>query len=385
MEKFERARAARRIGVALVAAACGLGAGVASAVDCPPGQDQDCDVDLTASVVANPVSVTRSTAALPTLMSYQVTLTHYASPENLTAIGFSLTTAVLDSSNQPVAGQVATFQTVPANCTPAGGTTLNCTNLGALTDANQQTSPFVVTVQAPTAGDHVLLSVTSVSYSDDNGPLQTIASTATAVTALTAPNPDSVNTFVPPAGGTFYTGTNGGLPVPGSADTAWVAVVTVPNSSAPNYTGTVGSIANTFDDQTCARAANLLNCSISTITLPGTFPNLLTIVLRRDGSTVIGNQKIGSAIVYYSPTDDPGAPGINYPIQVPACTDTTYGQLPKAGIPCIQSRNAYFLYNNGQLKKGQDNGNGSSTGNGSGKLSFWEFFILALDNGRYTN
>ncbi len=55
------------------------------------------------------------------------------------------------------------------------------------------------------------------------------------------------------------------------------------------------------------------------------------------------------------------------------------------GIPCIQERNAYFAYNNGDPKKPTSNGNGSSTGNDSDKLPYWEFIIRAVDNGRFTN
>ena len=224
---------------------------------------------------------------------------------------------------------------------------------------------FPLIVTTPTAGASVTLTVTSVSYFEDGQP-STVTQSATASTTLTAPDPLAVSSYVPPNGAILYTGTNGGLPANGPNKT-WAATVTVPPSN-----GTTGKIVNTIAPAGCPRAANLLDCSSSQIQVPGLFLNELRFALRRDASTIIGNGKIGSAIVYYDADPDHRAPNIpydGYGFQVPACSDTTYGSLPKPGIPCIQERNAYFAYKNGDPKKPKSNGNGSSTGNDNDSLA----------------
>jgi hypothetical protein len=357
------------------AASCGTAAAL-------PTTDADGDIDLTASATSTPSSVTLSTTALPTVILYTVTLTHYPNNELLNQMGFTATTSVRDNTNAVVSGQLATFQSTPTGCTLNGDSTqMTCSNLGSLTAANSTVS-FTATVKAPTAGDHITLAITSVTYEDpDVVGAQTIASTATVNTGLTAPSPTNVSTYVPPAGGSFYTGTNGGLPFAAPLNT-WTAGVTVPSSG-----GTTGQVNNVIGTSGCPQASNLFDCSSSTITVPGEFPNLLTFVLRRDASTIQGNGKIANAIVYYDNPSHP-ATGINYAgfgFQVPACTDTTYGALPQSGIPCITARNSYFKYKNGDVKTAKDGSTGNDDGQNSGKLLYWEFIILAVDNGRFSN
>ena len=75
--------------------------------------------------------------------------------------------------------------------------------------------------------------------------------------------------------------------------------------------------------------------------------------------------EIDSAKIFYDSPANPAA-GVTYPLDLPPCTDTTYGALPKVGIPCINSRKRY--------------GNSAPA---AWRLD-WEFEIFALDNGRYT-
>ncbi|MEP6738764.1 MAG: hypothetical protein ABJA61_00210 [Caldimonas sp.] len=303
---------------------------------------------------------------MPIYVSYRVTLTHHGNPEPLTNVGFRATTSVLDSSNDVVSGQAATFLSFPAACSVNEHLTVLTCAFPDIADANAGYA-FSVTVKAPGAGDHVSFA-SSASYSENHGPVQT-APSSTAVTALTAPGPLLVSTFVRPSGGKVYTGFHNGLPEPTPSGT-WAALVEVP----PIPGGTTASITNVVADPGCPRAANLLDCSTSKMTIPGTFTPDLVITLRRDASTITKKADIASSIVYYDRPAHPD-PRINYlgfAFQVPACSSTTYGPLPQSGIPCIRSRSAVSKQVGGH---GQD----------QGRLLYWEFVILAVDNGRFTN
>ena len=367
MNRLIRAGGASPVKSALLATALIFACGAAWALDA------DGDVDLTSAVVSVPGSVTLSTTALPTYVSYNVALTHYSNPELLTNVGFTATTSVLSASNQVVTGQAARFQSFPTGCSANADLTVLTCALPNITDANA-TYTFSVTVKAPSAGDHVSL-MSNASYSEDNGPVQNAPST-TVLTALTAPDPLVVSTFVQPTGGTVYTGTNNGFPAPTPSNT-WAALVNVP----PIPGGTTASIVNLIADPGCPRAANLLDCSTSKITIPGTFSNLV-ITLRRDASTITKKANITTAIVYYDQPAHPD-PRINYlgfAFHVPACTDTTYGSLPQSGIPCLSARNAVYAPVKDKDKKAKDKDDDKFK-----NLLYWEFVIQAIDNGRFTN
>lgn len=385
MNDFDRTSVLERVRTALVgttlAGAAGLVMAMTSPGTCVSGSVQGCDEvtsDVIATILSNPDKV-----SLGNLISYSIKITHYPnSGEQLHSTKLTLTT-VPDQ-----AGSSAIFKSLlpnspipPVQCTGLGTTTLSC-DLGDSSAADQPITDFSVTVTAPASGSNVSLAST-VSYFEDGQTEIAIFPSVDTVLSDPALHPDFVQTFVPPAGATFFTGTNDGQPSPGNGKT-WAAKVTVSKS----LNGVAGTVQNAINgDPYCPRAANLLDCSSSEITVPGFFPNELTFVLRRDASTIIGNGKIANAIVYYDPTGHVGAGGINYAsyqFQVPACTDTTYGTLPKAGIPCVQERNAWFQYKDGA--KAKDDGHGSSTGNDkNSKLLYWEFMIRAVDNGRFTN
>jgi hypothetical protein len=114
-------------------------------------------------------------------------------------------------------------------------------------------------------------------------------------------------------------------------------------------------------------APNLLDSSITTLSIPGSFQKLV-ITLRRDASTLIKGAKIASARVYYDNPTTP-APGVTYPYEVLPCTDTSFGVLPKPGLPCINRRTEYTR-KNAPTPDWEDD---------------WEFEIFARDNGRYVN
>ncbi len=225
---------------------------------------------------------------------------------------------------------------------------------------------FDLTVKAPSAGATVkITSQTSWKEPYEWGNPREYEPLRTASLSLSAPDPTKVKSFLP-AGGTVFTGTSGcvaenGCPATG-ADT-WTTTVKVPSSAT-------AEVAEVVSPVTCA--PDLLTCSTSTLSIPGTFANLV-IILRRDVSTIAKKAKISSARIYY---DNPTTPavGVSYPLEVPSCTDTTYGVLPKTGIPCIDVRTAY-------PKKSAP----PKPPVPAGFESDWEFVIKALDNGRYSN
>jgi hypothetical protein len=169
-------------------------------------------------------------------------------------------------------------------------------------------------------------------------------------------NPTLVRSAVPKAGGSLFTGSGAAAT---AADT-WTTTVVIPATAA----FTTGQIEEATG---VPLAANLLDSSITTLSIPGAFQKL-TITLRRDASTIVKGAKIASARVFYDNPTTP-APGLVYPYEVLPCTDTTYGTLPKPGIPCINRRTEY-------TKKT------APTPEWEGD---WEFEVFALDNGRYVN
>lgn len=336
--------------------------------------------EVVTTIAPTPASVTYSTAGLPTYASYTVTLAHYASRnELLKPVSFNASTTVVDASNVAVPGQSAAIvaSSLPAGCTiGATPTSVKCTFPNGLYYKTDKIT-FSVTVSAPGAGHHVNFSgQASWTDCDDYWHRVETGPTVTAATALTAPNPLAVSTFVPSGGGTVYTGTNGGLPASTTSAT-WAAKVTLPTSAS----STTASIVNLIADPACPRAANLLDCSASTMTVPGTFANLV-ITLRRDASTITKRAKIASAIIYYDQPGHPaaGIPYANYGFQLPSCTDTTYGALPRSGVPCIKSRTEVFV-----PRTSKDRDEDCDDRDKSKKLAYWEFVILAVDNGRFSN
>ena len=83
-------------------------------------------------------------------------------------------------------------------------------------------------------------------------------------------------------------------------------------------------------------AVRVIDRSITTLTIPGSFQKLI-ITLRRDASTLAKGAKIASARLYYNANPTATLPGD----EVLPCTDTTHGTLPQLGIPCINRRTEF--------------------------------------------
>jgi len=353
------------------------------------------DIDVIQTVTRNLDSVTYSTAALPTYASYGVKLAHYASRNELIKpVYFEASTKVVDAGNAASATLSAPFlaSALPAGCVIGDAPTkVKCSFPNGMYYKTDKIE-FALTVSAPlapstpVAGYKVILTSTASWTECENRYRVQTGPTSTTLLPLDAPNPLNVSTLVLPAGGTVYTGTNAGIPAP-STDSTWAAKVVVP----PTANSVATSISNVVDPMgattACPRASNLKDCSSSTMTVPGIFSNLV-ITLRRDASTIdrYSYSKINSAIIYY---DKPGIPSTSPPInyegyafQLPSCSDTsTYGgALPKIGIPCIQTRTAVYA-----PRTTRDRDSDCDPYDKKKKLLYWEFVILAVDNGRFTN
>ena len=167
-------------------------------------------------------------------------------------------------------------------------------------------------------------------------------------------NPMLVKSALPKSGGTLFTG--GAVATP---QDPWTTTVQVP----PTTSYTTAEIAETENALTdCTRAGDLLTCNVSRLTIPGSFAKLV-ITLRRDASTIAKSAKISSAKIYYDNLKGNNLP-IPYPYDLLPCSNTTtYGTLPKPGIPCINRRTEYTKKN-------------APTPEWVGD---WEFEIFALD------
>jgi hypothetical protein len=182
-----------------------------------------------------------------------------------------------------------------------------------------------------------------------------------AATGLYAPNDSQVSSVVPSQAPalTFFTG--GGI---ATVADSWVTRVTVPANVS---TSTTATVSETVTPGGCA--ADLLTCNTSTLDIPGSFASLLEIMLRRDASTIAKGAKIDSARIYYQHTSTSSE------IEVPACTDSSYGTLPQPGIPCEDRT----------LRKAYPKKSTPKSPVPAGFEGDWEFVIRAVDNGRYTN
>jgi hypothetical protein len=190
-------------------------------------------------------------------------------------------------------------------------------------------------------------------------------------------NPTFVKSVVPKNGTTtLFTGVGAAVGVPATEQDPWTTTVIVPEGFIPPTLNggkyTIATIEEDLSGATCqSQASNLLNCSTSTLTIPGdlVLPKVLKIYLRRDASTLTNPNKpneIDTAKIFYSLPTNPNVNAGGYPVELPSCSSTNYnGPLPQPGLPCIYERKRYP--NSAPSPWARD----------------WEFLIYALDNGRY--
>jgi hypothetical protein len=303
-------------------------------------------VGITVAAVSGTETVSNSRPPLITYMAFKVDVVNNSTNtiNNVRLVG---STSVAAASFVPSSG---------LNCaTTTGANVIECP-IGQLRGSGAGTSSFVVVFQAPPTGTSVDFNWTlyyGEGSNDSGGAAHVDTTIGVASVALGTPSTTKLKTYVPPGGGTFYTGLGVATP-----DDRWTTTVDVP-------TPTTAEVTESTLLSTCA--PDLLTCEVSDLSIPGTFP-LLTITLRRDASTIAKGAKISSAKIYYTGSVAAPIPGPLYPYDVLPCTDTTYGPLPQPGIPCIHTRTEF-------TKK---------TAPTPDWVGDWEFVIWAKTNGKYT-
>jgi hypothetical protein len=159
-------------------------------------------------------------------------------------------------------------------------------------------------------------------------PNSTVSWAGNATVALDAPNAVSVKSVVQRSGGVLFTG-NGGIST--LADPFTTSVI-VPAST----TFTTALITESPESVNCTF---FTSCNVSQVTIPGQFDPYLTIVLRKDSSTIAAGTKLASVVIYY--LDDTAPPGTAYAPIGPCASPTTPNAGALEGVPCIAASKHY--------------------------------------------
>jgi len=312
------------------------------------------DPNVASTVTAVPATVTYSrpneSPPLITFVAYEISIVNN-SKNVLNKVRMVGSTSVAGAETQTASFVASIGLTCVA--TNVSATAIECL-IGQLRGGGGSSS-FIAIFQAPTEGAAVNFAWTHF-YSEganDSGA-HTDTNTGTTSTVLGTPIATELKTYVPPAGGTFFTGSTG---VATSSD-PWTTTVNVPSFAK-------AEVKETSSLLTCA--PNLLTCESSELKIPGIFPKLV-VTLRRDVSTIAKGAKINSARITYTDPTTPD-PRIVYPYELLPCTDTTWGPLPQVGIPCLNKRTEYT----------------KRTAPTPDWIGDWGFEIWAIDNGRYLN
>jgi hypothetical protein len=239
------------------------------------------------------------------------------------------------------------------SCSGVGTATIAC-SIGSM--AKNTGKDFYVVVRAPQQGSSIVMNYLSGGDEGNGGGNGCCNLAGSATTGLRDPATDPLarertTSFVRPGiEQSYFTGT-------GTAATAtdpWLTFVTVPASSQQITTLEIVETSSNVP-----LASNLFSREVSSLTIPGTFASL-RIILRRDSSTIASSAKIASARIYYYGGTDPGALGT----ELFACTAAG----PAPGVPCIASRVEFSKKTAPTPAWERD----------------WQFEILAIDNGRYS-
>lgn len=271
-----------------------------------------------------------------------------------------------------------------AVCTPIGDATLVSCAVGAL-GPGQSTPTFFVFFKAPAKdaasplpdGDAAMcaktdcVSADGIAYTGDGSA--SISAWSTSAVTLRKPDAAVVQTVVPRAGGTLFTGNGVSL----DSD-LFTTLVTVPASTQ----FATALISESPDATGCTN--NFRTCFRSDVTIPGSFSPYLTIVLRQDASTILKGTKIGSVLIEYT-----GAAG---KVILGECASPT---VPRSdGIPCIAKR-VHYVNQKGHKGKGPKHDHKSARGHdkdrGGGQTPGWtpdldgdfEWTLINLGNGSY--
>jgi hypothetical protein len=318
--------------------------------------------------------------------TYTVTVTNVHRSASMKTVWFRATANVTDTAGVIVQGAVAPYKTASVPCTSGVGGLANSVTCTVVDAADARLRPdesrtFTVTFTAPTSGEMLALAWESGFNMDDgsggnsNGAGDKGTNTETVLKAIDKNNVVSdipVGTDVV----TMFTGQG----VATDEDT-WVTRVDVPGSAVATRATILELVESGSVGGTCAQASNLLNCSATTLTIPGaTFSGpFLEITLLRDASTLAKGAKIASAkVVYRKEPDASGSCGAlscsSYPMDLLSCSNkSTYGDLPQPGIPCIKEQQEFAKKSTGKVFVPP------------GYEGDWRFLIWAVDNGRFEN
>jgi hypothetical protein len=334
-----------------------------AALICATGANALAAPSSTTSIVvtSDPTTVSVSRVDGPTFfVKYTVTVTNNSSNNNLT-YDFKGTTKVT-LGNVPVNNTYAQFVsstgvpcTVPDPTTP---TVVTCSKLSV----NKGTSKsFTLTYKTPVSGDKLRLTIESTSNAiKGSGYVDT--------TLITIPYEQTIvgfKTYVPPEGGTFYTGANGnwsGSPgAPAIPSDPWTTTIVIPpigfsttatvaekqNGELSGCSGTYYVVGGCFDS------------NLEMPSAPGAIQTM-TIYLRVDATKInLLGTSINDAVIKYAKD------GVNFTPVLP-CSQTGG---PTSGNPCMGSRRAY----------------GNTSDIPAVWQLDWEFVVWAVDNGRYIN
>jgi hypothetical protein len=313
------------------------------------------------AVTSDPTSVSVSRVDGPTFyVKYTVTVTNNSSNNNLT-YDFKGTTLVTQN-NVPVNNTYAAYVSssgVPCLVPdPSKPTVVTCSKFSV----NKGTSKsFTITYKTPVSGDKLRLTVESTSNAiKGSGYADT--------TLITIPYEQTIvgfKTYVPPEGGTFYTGANGnwsGSPgSPAIPSDPWTTTIVIPPIGF-STTATVDEKQNgelTGCSGSYYVAGGCFDTNLVIPSAPGAIQTM-TIYLRIDATKInFFGGTIGTAVIKY--TKD----GVNYAPVLP-CSQTGG---PTAGSPCMANRRAYGNTPDIPIAWQLD----------------WEFEVNAVDNGRYIN
>lgn len=344
---------------------------VAAAAAAGPAWGANADVTVTVTAVPDSVSVSRAAPApLSNYAAYAVTVSN-ATSNVINQVLFGGSASVVGGSS------AATFvESIPAGlCTATtSASTISC-NVGQL----RGRADFIVIFRAPLDGSQINFDHGGT-YS--NGASPTTPSSnypldpGQVVTGLTT-NTDTLKrsqlrTFVPPAGGTFFTGDNA---------TALEVDVSTTRISAPPGLGlrqAVGVTETVEVGGLTNDTTHRFSTQISMPVAPGSYlAQVVTFELHRDASTIRAFNKIDRVPLLY--TSDAGEPWQVADQALPGCGDLSFypvGPGPSAVFPvCVDQRIGVRRNMVGQAAPG----GGTYTLDDVGD---WIFVIRALQNGK---
>jgi hypothetical protein len=318
--------------------------------------------DLFAEAEGNsPVSWSVNSSTPAATYTVKVTNRSAIGTATMKNVRFIATPRVLTEAGAVEPGAIAPFMTssvFPCAPTLLDPLTVECT-IGEMLP--QQSEEFTVTFTAPTSGDHINLEWRAVFSQGDGNSNGTIGTTNIKLAAID--NRKVVSDVPVGTDVTVFTGSG-----VATVKDPWVTEVFIKGTTVK-----LRAIVEEFEGVT--GQSMLLTKNTSDLSIPNA--NGLTIILRRDASTIAKGAKIANAKVFYTADlgeegSCSGSPCIYVPpMDVLPCTDTTWGTLPQKGIPCIESRKEYPRKSTGKVSVL------------AGYEGDWEFVIRAIDNGKY--